>query len=189
MPQAGAAEVAGYILGPDGHVLSTLRLPEIEETPRLLAWLERAKRSAAKPGPALARPAPQSLPPQAKADALVLHLTARYLSATEVKRPSSSGGGDDFDRYLALVLERLRAVSRLPAEDWVVLDKTEWVKLLPPADAQVGSAWDIDPEVADKLLRYFRPSTTNNDPSMRKLVARELKATLLSVENGVARAR
>ena len=42
MPFVSAADVEAYILAPDGHVHATMRLPELEETSRVMAWLQKA---------------------------------------------------------------------------------------------------------------------------------------------------
>jgi hypothetical protein len=76
-----------------------------------------------------------------------------------------------------------------PVEDWIVLSKAEWTRLLPWERTAVGTSWELDREVAAKVLRHFYPSTENNDVAKNRIDRQELKATVVSVKEGVARAR
>jgi hypothetical protein len=159
--------VMTYILAPDGAVIDTF-LPSgaAIKSERMIELLERTiaqlKTSEGKP---LLKPAPQSGPPNTKADSLVLHLTARYLPAGE-------------------------GWARLPAEDWIVLDRSEWSQLLPPEGASVGKSWDIDEKLATKLLIHFYPPSPNNGLDTNNRSERlSLKARLVLVKDGVARVR
>ena len=148
---------------------------------RLLELLQRAVDTLkVSPGEALVKPAPQSAAPPAAPGSLVLHLTARYLQRQ----------GDDCVR-LRPVLGTARSGqwTSLPSEDWVVLGRDEWQKLLPPGDARPGTSWETDPEVTARLLTHFYPPTENTDVSKNRLEEQTLKATVLSLRDGVAVAR
>jgi hypothetical protein len=143
--------------------------------------LERTiDRLKTKPGKPMAAPAVQSRQPKADADALVLHLTARNL----VKK------GDDFvPPPTRLGQTRSGSWGAYPGEDWIVLSKTEWTKLLPPGEVKAGSTWEPDREVLAKLLRHFYPSSENNDVSTNRIEKQEGRGTILQVSDGVVTAR
>jgi hypothetical protein len=161
-----ASDAACYVLSPDGHVVDALRLPDCLENHRVIAMLERvAKKFNVKKGETLVPPSSQSdvFTPKVTAGSLALHLTARYIPA----------GG---------------TWKQLPGEDIVVLDKDEWRKLI-PANAKVGTSWEIDKDVAAKLLIDFYPPSSNREPSTNRIDDSPLKATVVSVKDGVARVR
>src|SRR5262249_1721503 len=117
------------------------------------------------PGSPLLRPTPQSKPPAHDADDLVLHLTARVIKL--------GGAWDQF-----------------PAENWIVLPRTTWTKLLPPGPAGASSkSWDIDKDAAAALLRYFYPATETNHVSQNRIENLVLKGRVISVRDGVIRVR
>jgi RNA polymerase sigma-70 factor (ECF subfamily) len=117
-----------FLADPGGRVLATLELPKA--TPdRFAAWLD-AKRCTPR-GEPLVRPSPQSHPPAAKPDDLVLHVTARYLDAR----------GE--------VEQRRTNFHELPAEDWIVLGAAE--------EKALRSSGDVDPALARRLFAAFHP--------------------------------
>jgi hypothetical protein len=69
------------------------------------------------------------------------------------------------------------------------LPKAEWLKLLPVGAIQVGESWDMDRATAAQLLTRFYPTTENNDLSTNRIDRQELKATVLSIKDGVVRTR
>jgi hypothetical protein len=79
--------------------------------------------------------------------------------------------------------------KQLPAEDWIVLARDEWQKLLPPGDAKVGLTYSVDKEVSDKILLNFYPPSSNRVPETNRIDSPAMKATVVSVKNGVARVR
>jgi hypothetical protein len=76
-----------------------------------------------------------------------------------------------------------------PSENWIVFRREEWSKLLKSAHYTVGDSWDVDFDVAARILTYFYPQTQNNDISTNKILQQTLQATVISTEAGVARVR
>ncbi len=170
-----------YLTAPDGHTIDSQHVATAARVEDLTAMLERAvERLKTKPGKPLVAPTAQSKRPKADADALVLHLTARLL----VKK------GDDFVPAKTQLGEtRSGSWGAYPGEDWVVLNKAEWTKLLPAGASAVGTTWEPDREVLAKLLLHFYPPTENNDVKKNQIEKQEVRATILSVKDGVATAR
>ncbi len=160
-----AGSVCVYIVAADGTVTDSKTVPD---TKKVLSMLEGAiEKFQLKEGPALVKPAPQSARPPAGPDALALHLSAPY----DVRQGSWQG---------------------FPAETWLVLEKAEWLMLLPAGPRESGASWDIDPEVATRLLNHFYPATedTRGDQIDRNQIeTASLKATVESVREGRTRAR
>jgi hypothetical protein len=169
------------VLDPTGHPIDSLHVAHATDPARLAAMLERAVRKLkVPPGRPLVEPCCQSKAPAAEPGALVLHLTARYLERR----------GKDFVRLRpTLGTERSGQWSALPSEEWVVLAPAECRKLLPAGAVGPGTAWVWDSAVAANLLARFYPPTENTDPATNRLEGHALRARVLSVEGGVARAR
>src|ERR1044071_2619547 len=105
-----------YILSPDGHPIDSLHVATAAKTERLIDLLERTvEKLNVREGKALVAPVTQSTAPPCAADSLVLHLTSRSLDGR--------GAWSDF-----------------PVEDWIVLDRGEWEKLLPRSGCEVGDS-------------------------------------------------
>jgi hypothetical protein len=163
-----AGTVHAYVLSPDGTPVDSLHVAEAARGDNTLQMLRRAiERHGAKPGDALVKPKAQSVAPERSDDGLVLHLTAR----AEGTNPSDNS----WHAY--------------PSENWIVLGKSDQAKLLPHGGAAAGTAWEIDRETATKILTHFYPQTENNDVRKNKIERASLKATLVSVKDGVALAR
>ena len=81
------------------------------------------------------------------------------------------------------------ALEHFPVEDWIVLGRDEWEKLSPRPQVQVGDAWAVDRKISARLLTHFYPPTENNDVSKNRFERQSLKATVVSIHNGEARAR
>jgi len=145
--------VSMYIAGPDGKILDGLRVPQaytpVQNTVDLLQ--KTIDRLQVKEGKPLVKPAPQSAPPKADADALVLHIIVREDNQKQ-----------QWQRY--------------PAENWLVFPKTDWSKFLPPAGARVC---EVDPAVSKRLLTFFYPGTedTHSDQVDRNVIE---NATILA---------
>jgi hypothetical protein len=164
-PILRAGEDATFILDPDGHVAESLFQPNNIKLDLLIGLMERnIKKLNIARADVVIPPTPAGAPSKANADDLLLHLTARYL-------PASEGWG------------------RLPAEDWFTLTPDQWKKLLAPADAKVGQQWIIDKDVATYLLKYFYPPSANTDVARNILEEMQLQGTVVSVKEGIARVR
>src|SRR6266853_2840077 len=154
-----------YILSPGGHPIDSLHVATAAKTDRLIDLLERTvEKLHIREGKAVVAPVTQSTPPKCASDSLVLHVTSRSLDGR--------GAWSDF-----------------PVEDWIVLGRDEWEKLLPRSQVQVNDSWEMDKKISAKLLTHFYPPTENNDVSKNRFERQSLKATVVSVQNGVARAR
>jgi len=156
-----------YILSPAGEPIATRHVAKAGEEGELKSLLEQTSHDLKIPrGEPLFKPTPQSVPPERAPDALALHLVARY---------ARQGG----------------SWNEFPAEDWLLLDRAEWKKLLPPSELNevVGSSWDIDPAVSASILIHVYPQTENNDVRKNRLDRQSLKATCVSVGDSVIRVR
>jgi hypothetical protein len=156
--------VHAYVLTPDGHTHDSLHVANAARTDRLLAMLDRAvSHFKPKEGKPIVAPTPQSASPKAPADALVLHLVSR---------------GDDRGSW-----------GEFPGENWIVLPKPDWQKLLPTGKPKVGQTWELDKEVSGRVLTYFYPQTENNHATTDRIEKQSLVARVLSVEGGTVTAR
>jgi hypothetical protein len=153
-----------YVVAPDGHLFDSMHVAAAARTDKLLAMLERAvQKLGPTPGPPVIQPGKQSQPPKHEPDALVLHLTARG---------NNQGSWREF-----------------PGENWILMNRADWTKLL-PGETKVGSSWEIESGVAAKLLTHFHPQTEDPyDKDRNRIDQRSLKATVISVQGGAARAR
>lgn len=181
--EAFAGTVCSYILGPDGKAIDSSVVSKSYKPDVLLPLLEKtiAKLKVDK-GETLVKPLLRSRCPQAAEDALVLHLVARYL----VKKGSS------LVPLSATHLGTNKAGNwnDTPSENWIVLAKPEWTKLLPATpDVEVGTTWDLDRETASRFLLYCYPPTEENDVSRNRIGEQILKARVLSNANGIVKLR
>jgi len=167
--------VHAYILSPEGKTIDSLHVAEAFKKGVLPAALERnAQKLGTKAGEPVVRPVAQSTV-QTAPGSLTLHLTARYLERN----------GDDY----RLVEDSGGNWSALPGEDWLVLERAQWTRLLPTGKPAVGASWEIDRAVATEILTRFYPPTENNDLKKNRLDEQSLTATAVSVQGSVVRAR
>ncbi|OAI46383.1 hypothetical protein AYO44_02130 [Planctomycetaceae bacterium SCGC AG-212-F19] len=172
----GSGEVSPYILTPDAKPLGRLSIGPACEKDNLLQLLEKivAEQKLARGDP-IVKPAPQAPQPDSPADALVLHLVARKLT------PKYSW-------------------NEFPSEDWIVLNRDAWEKLLPPGGIKVKESYPLDRDAAAVLLTRFFPQTEVCTAKPEHLLAadgkyrhrleqHELRGTVLSVQDGTARVR
>jgi len=172
----GSGMVSPYVLTIDAQPLTRLSIGPACEKDNLLKLLEKVveEQKLAKGDPVV-KPEPQNPAPKVPADALLLQLTARKLT------PKYSW-------------------NEFPSEDWIVLTKEQWKKLVPAADVKAGTAWDIDKAVSAHILTHFFPPTevctakedvllSETERYRHKLEQHALKATVLSVQDGVVRVR
>jgi hypothetical protein len=165
--------VCSYFLDPkDGHLIETGPVAKYSTAEALLPLLEKVDRDLkTEPGKTVIPPAPQSVPVKRDPEGLALHLTSRYLDANGAAEP----------------VKGRHTYHEIPAEDWVVLGGAEREKLAPPVDVTVGTAWDVDPEVARKVLRWFYPPIEDN--ANISVEEQAWRARVLSVEAGTVRVR
>lgn len=172
-----------YVLSPNGQPIDALRLIPSEKVEKLLPLLERtvAKLQPAEGKPVVA-PMPQFSPPQAADDVLVLHVTARYLNRKDGEEvpftPEEKGLGLTGGSWKAL-----------PAEDWVVFDRTECARLLPSGGVRPGLTWELDRELTARFLTNFYPQTPNTDIVRNVFIRQGLSARITSLQGNLARAR
>jgi hypothetical protein len=179
-----AGTVCVYLISPDGKPVAVAPLNENVATDpdRLAELLERVRRDlkAAKGDPLVKPKSPTA--PSAGADALVLHIVARYLERR----------GNDcvpYDAKKVLGTKKAGNWANLPSEDWVVLSKPQWTSLLPPGDVRTDTSWEPDKEVVAKVLTHFYPPTENTDLAKNRIDKQSLRARVESIETGVVRAR
>ncbi|MDQ3622211.1 MAG: hypothetical protein M3463_06950 [Verrucomicrobiota bacterium] len=155
-----------YILGPDGHLIDTMHVARAAKTQNLIALLEKTAADLDVPeGKPVVAPVTQSQKPLCEPGGVALHLTARSLDG--------KGAWGDF-----------------PVENWIVLSSGESKSFLPARDAvSAGDSWEIPRELATKLLTHFYPATENNNVAKNVFEKQSLKATVISLDKGVARAR
>lgn len=188
-PELSVGTVHAYVLSPDGKPMDSLHVADAMPN-KVAAMLERAIAALKTPrGEILLKPVSQSAAPTCDKEALVLHLTTRYL-VPRGQAEARKNVDDDFVPIQAVLgKERSGQWSALPSEDWIVLSKKEWAKLLPTGSTETGRSWDIDREVATTLLTRFYPTTENNDLTTNRIDRLSLKGTIVSVKDGIARAR
>ena len=170
----GTGSVHCYLLAPDGRGLESLGVVKAaNEKGRLVALLEKwAKELNVPAGAPVVPPKSVSAPIRATKgdDSLLLHLVSRG------ENTGPEGG----------------SWREFPAENYLELTSDQWRKLLPPpgAEAKVGAAWEIDKDAAASFLRYFYPQAEDGTDRPETTIDRQsLKATLVELKDGVARAR
>jgi hypothetical protein len=188
-PGVSVGTVHAYILTPDGKPFDSLHVAEAKPE-RVTTMLQNAIQTLKVPqGPTVIEPTAQSIAPSVKAGSLVLHLTARYL----IPRNQRTARKVDEDEFVPmqppLGTTKANGWSAVPAEDWIVLERTEWMKLLPAGRVSVGESWELDREVAAKILKRFYPASENNDLNTNRIDQQSLKATVVSVKDGALQAR
>jgi hypothetical protein len=152
-----AGTVHVYVVTSDGEAIDSIHVAHAK-TEKVIATLKAAiEKLGVKEGKTLVEPKVQAAGPKADPDALSLHLIARGV-------PGKAAG----------------FWQELPGEDFIVYKRGQWEKFLPSAGAAVGASWDVDRDVALKLLNYFYPSTENNDVSKNEVEEMSMKATLVS---------
>ncbi len=179
--QRSAGTVHVYLLGPDGKAHNSMHVASAYKVEKLVPMFEEAiahyKLDA---GRTLFPPGPQSRHPKCAPDSLVLHLVARNLTKQ---------GGELVPTKAKLGETRSAGWGSYPSEDWLVLSKDEAAKLLPKDPVQIGTTWSLDAEQASRILTHFYPTTENNDVKKNKIETQELTGKVISVQNGVARAK
>lgn len=147
-----AGTVHLYFCTPDGDPIDSIHVAHAKPEKVLATARGVVEKLGTQEGKTLVEPRPQAVAPRAEPDALVLHLIARAV-------PGKAGG----------------FWGELPGEDFIVYRRQEWTKFLPAGGAE---SWELDREVALKLLRHFYPSTENNDLAKQEVEHAAMKATL-----------
>lgn len=153
-----------YILAPaDGKVIESIDIGTATQPDKLLARLDAVVQKLMTPhGKPVVQPTPQSRPPKSAADAVVLHLAAR----------SCKGTWNEF-----------------PVENWIVLSRAEAANLLPAGDVTVAKSWELDKAITAHFLTKFLPNGYGYASYHKtQVVEQALKATVVSIDKGVARA-
>lgn len=167
---SGAVHV--YLLEPEeGGVLNSMHVVKAADPGHLVPMLEETIRTLdVREGKPVLAPKAQLAPPPTQADDLLLHLTARLLprDPDDLEDPEAKG---------------------VPAENWVVVPRDAWTKLLPQGEAAVGRTWQPEPAAMGRLLAWFYPRTESHMPDRNTIEEQEVKATVVSVSGGTARAR
>jgi hypothetical protein len=161
----GTGAVHIYVLRPDGSGLRGADGLVAFPPGKLLAFLEGVRRELKTPeGPPAFPPHPAS-PPPVPADSMVFHLVAR---------------GSPHNSW-----------DRLPSENWIVLNHTEWGALLPPEPTVARrSSWTVSRRVSDILLAWFYPQIEEASQVPRgRIDNSDLRMVVTTIQNGVARAR
>lgn len=154
-----------YILSPaDGEVIESIDIGTATQPEKLLARLTAVvEKLKTPPGKPLVKPMPQSQPPKSTQGSLVLHSVAR----------SYKGTWNEF-----------------PVENWTVLSQADSVKLLPEGAVTVGQSWELSKDISARFLTTFLPNGYGYAPYHKTtIVEQALKATVISVDKGVASAR
>jgi hypothetical protein len=153
--------VRTYVLTPDGHTYVTV--PTHKSDAMLATLAQAVAQFKPQAGNPVVPPRPQSTPPPAPADSIALHLISR---------------GDDRGSW-----------GEIPAENWIVLARKDWLKLAPTGDVTTGQTWELDREVSARILNYFYPQMENNYPSTDRIEQYGLTAKALTVKEGLVTAR
>ena len=146
-----------YVLTPDGDPIDSIHVAHANSE-KVIATLKGAiEKLGTKEGRALVEIKPQANAPKARDGDLILHLIARAI-------PGKGGG----------------FWQELPGEDFITYSPEQWKEFLPPAGTVTGASYEIDREIALKLLNYFYPSTENNDIAKNEIEQATMKATLVA---------
>jgi hypothetical protein len=153
-----------YILDPDGRAVDSAHVAEGAKLDVLRRLLGRnIARLRPEPGPPACPPRPQATAPEPEPGGLALHLVARSLDGR------GAWGGVIPEDYFTLSADEARGLT--------------------VQDPAAGRAWDLPPALAARLLERFYPATENNDLAKNRIERAEVRAEVVSVEEGVARAR
>lgn len=175
-----AGSVHVYLMGPDGKAFNSMHVASAYKVEKMIAMLDAGVEQYKVPaGRTLFPPGPQSRHPKCAPESLVLHLVARNV----VKE-----GDDVVPTKTKLGETRSAGWGSYPSEDWIVFSKEDAAKLLPRGEVAKGTTWNLDAELAGRFLTHFYPTTENNDVQKNKIQKQELKGTVTTIKNGVARA-
>jgi RNA polymerase sigma factor (sigma-70 family) len=170
-----------YVLDSEGEPLDSLHGCTAAVAQNLLDLLEwYARDLGTREGEPVSAPVPLSRAPQAEPDDLVLHLTSRYL-----KRQDDSL----VPLQAKLGTDKVSSWHGYPAENWIVLGRDEWSRLLPAEAPELGSKWTLDASVTERLLLNFYPQTEDNDLARNRIDQGSIRGTVVAVSGDRVRAR
>jgi hypothetical protein len=159
-----AGSVHVYLLAPTGKTIAGMHVAEAAQTPKLIGLLDKwIKQLQVPSGKPLVKPVPQSAAPKGDPGSLLLHLTARPLS-----------GGGSWDGI---------------SENWITYRPEEIKDWLPTGTLRPGQTWNPDAGLVARTFLHVYPVTENNDVKKNTITEQALTATVMSVSNGIARAR
>jgi hypothetical protein len=158
-------DVHVYIVGPDGASINGLDINSANDPAKMTAFLTRvAAQLHTEPGPPAVKPHPQSIAPASASDSMILHLVSR----------SMAGG----------------SWHEFPAENWIVLSRSEWSQLLPVGAVAPNVSWEVPRPVALKLAEWVYPQNEEKTQANRSRVdVAAFRMTVVALEGGRARAR
>jgi hypothetical protein len=143
-----------FIIADNGDVLATQRVQVAYKPENLIPFLEKII-------------AQQKLKP--RSENAIRDNTAKPVAA----KPKTEGG-----RFIHIWTRLDTGENRGLSNDQVELTAKQWKSFLPPADAKVGSSWDIPEEIAHKLVQYGYPPSPNWMTKDCKVLKGTIKATL-----------
>jgi hypothetical protein len=80
--------------------------------------------------------------------------------------------------------------NEFPVESWTVLSPAEAGNLLPADAVKVGQSWQLDKDITARFLTTFLPNGYGYATYHKiQIVQQELRATVVSVDKGIAQAR
>jgi hypothetical protein len=189
-PRLSKGTVHAYVFTADGQALDSRHVAHAGPASviEMLEGAVRVAKVAALKQP-IVSPSSQSPRPDCADDAIVVHLTARYLVPRGSSQARQDVEGELVPLDASLGHERSGQWTALPSEDWYVLERTEWNRLLPKNRVVVGDTWQVNNDTAETLLTHFYPTTELNDLSKNRLIERSLKVTAISADADRVRAR
>jgi hypothetical protein len=161
----GIGDVHVYIVAPDKSAVASLSVVDAQEPGKMIPFLEGiVAKLHVPPGAPAIRPHPTSRPPVVTGDSLVIHLVSRALAG---------GSWHEF-----------------PAENWIVLSRTEWNQLLPAEPVPLKSSWAVPQSVAGRLAEWVYPQNEEKTGKNRSRVdVAEFRMTAVAVQGSLVRAR
>ena len=161
----GVGGVHVYVVGPDASSIGGLDIQSAANSEKMAGFLTSvATQLHTEPGPPVVKPHAQSAPPATAADSMILHLVSRSLA---------TGSWHQF-----------------PSENWIVLNRAEWGQLLPGDALALKASWEVSRPVAVKLAEWIYPqSEEKNGVNRSRVDVASFRMTVLTMENGLARAR
>lgn len=180
-----AGSVCIYLVSPEGRPIAVAPLNEdiATDPDRLAKLMEGVVRElGVVKGDAVIAPRSQEAGPTALPESLVIRVVARYLERR----------GDDcapFDVRGVLGTARGGNWSNLPSEGWIVIERADWMRLLPPGESVMDTRYRPDMEVLRGVLHHFYPPTENTDLRKNRIDDIVIQARIEAIEGGVARAR